>query len=163
MKLWSLIPVSCHLLLAFGLCFILSSPTHAVTITAAPCDEEFVGPFASWRNVKTYYGAKGDGVTDDTTALQNALNDLRTAHSNGWSVLFFPAGTYKITSMLITTQQAGADYFNSEIVGADPNTTSISWAGSTRYHAQPRWRLPGAAPADHQRQRHGRHRAAARV
>jgi len=39
-------------------------------------DEEFVGPFPSWANVKTNYGAVGDGVTDDTAAIQKALNTL---------------------------------------------------------------------------------------
>ena len=85
-----------------------------MTITNAPSDEEFAGPFASWRNVQTYYGATGDGVTDDTTAIQNALNDLRIARNNGWSVLYFPAGTYLISQELITTRQdANNDYFGS--------------------------------------------------
>lgn len=35
------------------------------------------------------FGAKGDGTTDDTTAIQNAINSF----SNGGS-LFFPKGTY---------------------------------------------------------------------
>ena len=33
-------------------------------------DEEFAGPFPSWRNLKTDYGAVGDGKGDDTDRLQ---------------------------------------------------------------------------------------------
>lgn len=33
-------------------------------------DDEFVGPFASWFNVKTGMGAVGDGLADDTDAIQ---------------------------------------------------------------------------------------------
>lgn len=40
------------------------------------------------------YGAKGDGVTDDTEAIQAAIN-------SGYYDIFFPAGTY-ITSSTIT-------------------------------------------------------------
>ena len=35
--------------------------------------EEFAGPFPSWKNVKTDYGAKGDGVTDDAPAIQRSM------------------------------------------------------------------------------------------
>jgi glucan 1,3-beta-glucosidase len=41
-------------------------------------------------------GAKGDGTTDDTVALQNAVN----AAKNSGKLLFFDAGTYKVTSTI---------------------------------------------------------------
>lgn len=40
------------------------------------------------------YGAVGNGITDDTTAIQNALN------ANVGNTVLFPAGTYKVTSGL---------------------------------------------------------------
>lgn len=47
-------------------------------------------------NVKDY-GAIGDGSTDDTAAIQAAINAMSTA---GGGEIHFPKGTYKITSSL---------------------------------------------------------------
>jgi hypothetical protein len=80
----------------------------------------FDGPFASWVNVKTAFGAKGDGVADDTAALQAALNSL----AGNRAVLWIPGGTYRITGPLAVT---GLE--NITILGEDPRTTTISWAG----------------------------------
>lgn len=49
----------------------------------------------SFLDVKSY-GATGNGSTDDTTAIQTALN--YASLNNG--VVYLPAGTYKITSTL---------------------------------------------------------------
>ncbi len=54
--------------------------------------------FTSVRSV----GAKGNGVTDDTTALQNAINSATSAGK----VVYFDAGTYLVTKTL--TVPAGA-------------------------------------------------------
>jgi hypothetical protein len=43
------------------------------------------------------YSATGNGTTDDTTAIQNAINAVNTA---GGGTVFFDAGTYRITSAL---------------------------------------------------------------
>ena len=85
--------------------------------------DEFVGPFPSWANVKTQYGAVGNGAADDTTALQNALNDL--GQSGKASVMYLPAGTYRITATLTLAAR-----INVSIIGEDPATTSIVWDGS---------------------------------
>src|SRR6266567_6034654 len=85
-------------------------------------DEEFVGPLPSWANVKTNYGAVGDGVTDDTAAIQKALNALGPTNPT----LYFPAGTYRISQTLTL---AGRLYVN--IIGQDPSNTTIIWAGSS--------------------------------
>jgi Pectate lyase superfamily protein/Bacterial Ig-like domain (group 2) len=83
--------------------------------------ETFDGPFQSWVNVKTAFGAKGDGVTDDAPALQQALDSLL----NNPAVLWLPAGNYIIKSHL---HLQGLGYFT--ILGEDPKNTLISWYGS---------------------------------
>jgi Pectate lyase superfamily protein len=64
------------------------------------------------------FGAVGNGVTDDTAAIQAAIN----ASSN----VYFPAGTYKVTSELITQ---GVYQEQSVYVGAGFGFTKINWAG----------------------------------
>lgn len=51
-----------------------------------------------WYNVKTY-GAVGDGVADDTAAINAAI---AAVNANGKGLLYFPADTYLITSALTT-------------------------------------------------------------
>ncbi len=50
-------------------------------------------------NVKTQYGAKGDGVTDDTAALQKAISSV--IRSGNGAILYFPSGTYLVSRPLI--------------------------------------------------------------
>jgi hypothetical protein len=91
-------------------------------------DEEFVGPFLSWKNVKDF-GAKGDGITDDSNAIQAALTALKPVTTNAYSVLYFPAGTYRITKTLVTTRAQHYDYLGAQIIGEDPANTTFVWDG----------------------------------
>jgi hypothetical protein len=85
--------------------------------------DEFVGPFPSWLNVKTAYGAVGDGVADDTRAIQRALTELGTTVDRS-PVLYFPSGTYRITSTLTLSFRIYVS-----LIGEDPDATRISWDG----------------------------------
>lgn len=91
--------------------------------TANLAGEEFVGPFPSWADLKRDYGARGDGVTDDTAAWQAALDDIGVVGKR--AVLYVPAGTYRITAMLTMKGKRGVS-----IIGEDPQTTVVRWAGA---------------------------------
>lgn len=68
---------------------------------------------AVFYHVKTGYGAKGDGSTDDTSAVQAAINDAITA---GGGIIYFPAGTYNLTSGLTVSGSASIMFLGA---GAD--------------------------------------------
>jgi pectin methylesterase-like acyl-CoA thioesterase len=97
-------------------------PPQASQVLAPAASDEFVGPFASWANAKRDFGAVGDGVADDTRALQNALDSLKA--DGKARVLWLPAGTYRITQ---TLQMVSQIYFG--VIGEDPASTSIKWDG----------------------------------
>jgi hypothetical protein len=92
--------------------------------------EEALGPFPSWGNAMTGYHARGDGKADDTAALQAGLDALS---SGDLQVFYLPAGTYKITKTLIVNGLAPdaspSPWGGFGIIGADPATTTIEWAG----------------------------------
>ncbi|MCI0539127.1 MAG: hypothetical protein L0Z50_28295 [Verrucomicrobiales bacterium] len=90
-------------------------------------DEEVVGPFASWANAKTDFGATGNGIADDTAALQSALNALRPA--DGKPALFLPPGTYRLTGTLRLSRTAHSESKDFIILGEDPATTVLRWDG----------------------------------
>jgi GNAT superfamily N-acetyltransferase len=68
------IMVPATLLKPFGLTVAVLALLLAGARRAGATEEEFVGPFPSWKDLKRDYGAKGDGKADDT-AVQKALDD----------------------------------------------------------------------------------------
>lgn len=51
------------------------------------------------------HGAIGDGVTDDTAAIQSAIDYLEA--SDGHNTLYFPSGTYRLNSHFYTQHTTG--------------------------------------------------------
>lgn len=102
-----------------------------------------------WVNVKDF-GAKGDGVTDDTIAIQSAIDyilqitgDSVPSFSNvppkPVITLFFPFGTYKITDTLILHGTIILD-FNNSLINFTPTTskdfikTTKNWTNNSSLH-----------------------------
>lgn len=71
-----------------------------------------------------YFGATGDGVTDDTEAIKKALNSLGTMWTTKANILYFPSGNYKIT------QPLNIDKNGVQIMGNGVDSTIISPSGS---------------------------------
>jgi parallel beta-helix repeat protein len=68
------------------------------------------------------FGAVGDGVADDGTAVQNAIN---AANANGGGTVFFPEGTYELSDINLTM------YSNITIQGEGHSSIIQGWSGIT--------------------------------
>ena len=75
-----------------------------------------------WASVKDF-GAVGDGVTDDTEAINRALYQIYCREINPQirRSIFFPAGVYKVTSTIIIPPYA-------TLIGEGPDNSVISLA-----------------------------------
>ncbi len=73
-----------------------------------------------WADVRAW-GAKGDSTTDDTAAIQNAINYMSTNFDGG--IVFFSPGSYKVTSTLTVNKGI-------ILMGSGRRTTAISSAGA---------------------------------
>jgi hypothetical protein len=66
-----------------------------------------------------FFGAQGDSSTDDTTAVQAAVNYVNSLTSG--ELIYFPSGTYKITTLITVPNKV-------RLVGAGMNTTRFNIA-----------------------------------
>lgn len=73
-------------------------------------------PIGIYKNVKDY-GAKGDGVTDDASAIQSALT---ASNVDGGGIVFFPEGTYLLKSSAL--------FYSNQILLFEPGATLLQGA-----------------------------------
>jgi hypothetical protein len=72
--------------------------------------EELIAALASLGGVKNVkgYGAVGDGSTDDTAAIQAAVDYATSPYSSTYrGVIYFPPGTYRVTSSVTFERSTG--------------------------------------------------------
>lgn len=93
---------------------VVTGPT-----ASSPISRTIQGKIDDFASVKDF-GATGDGTTDDTVAINRALFQLfcRETNSQTRRSLFFPAGTYLITSPIKVPTYA-------KLYGEGPNSTTI--------------------------------------
>ena len=89
---------------------------------AGKTESEIVSVLNMFKNVKDY-GAKGDGTTDDTSAIQSAIND---AVNHGYT-LYIPSGTYIINSSLLIQS---SNLVGLEIIGQSQTNTILQYNGN---------------------------------
>lgn len=85
---------------------------------------------AEYISVKDF-GAVGNGIADDTVAIQAAFATLLAGTTNGSAAtgngrIYFPKGTYKISSTISPVNSAS----NYMIFGDGPRASMVVWAGS---------------------------------
>lgn len=131
-----------------GKIYTVSTFTHGLTLPAAGAMGEYrtnvqaealaktpslrspairaLPPTSDWTNVRAL-GAKGDNVTDDTAAIQKAIDDHR--------VIYFPSGFYRVTDTLKLKP-------DTVLIGLHPSLTQIVLP-----HATPAYQGVGAPKA----------------
>ena len=95
-----------------------AQPLASIAADTAPAIRP-LPPVAEWADVRSL-GAKGDNTTDDTSALQQAIDSHR--------VLYFPTGRYKVSDTLRLKP-------DTVLIGLHPSLTQIFLADDTPGYA----------------------------
>ena len=94
---------------------VTESKIAPILATGTTAPRNLQDRFADVVNVKDF-GAVGDGVTDDTAAIQNAINSI---DNNLGGTVFFPKGAYRTTNTITTNGESII------LQGVGRNTTQI--------------------------------------
>jgi hypothetical protein len=74
------------------------------------------------------FGAVGDGITDDTAAIQAALTYAATTKNVG---VYIPSGKYKITSSIVVPTVAGQNFLNIDVYGNGYSSQILQYNNSS--------------------------------
>lgn len=104
---------------------------HAELIDALNSGSGIVGAIPAINVTSAVYGAAGDGTTDDTAAIQAAIDAITAA---GGGLIYLPPGTYKLTSALTLTEVRdiailGAGRYSTIIRQVTANTPAVQCNG----------------------------------
>ena len=72
-------------------------------VISAVAQQTYFPSDVAWKNIKTDYGAVGDGVADDTAAFQQAFATTLNQYNSRVSV-YVPNGTYLVSDRIATLQ-----------------------------------------------------------
>ena len=99
------------------------NPANAPVGAASPVVYRFPPDAGVLDVTRPPYNARGDGVTDDTTAIQAALD----AHPSGNRIIYLPKGTYLVSKTLTwpTGASEGAFMKRTILQGESQNTTVL--------------------------------------
>ncbi len=104
--------------------FTSYSGNQAMNISGLLADDNIYGKGAGWVSVKSF-GAKGDGTTDDTAAVFEAVTSC--IHNN--KVLYIPPGTYKMTYDVRGIIPNSSPYTGFTMVGAGRTKSIFKYSG----------------------------------
>ena len=101
-----------------------ATPTNAINRTINEKAQDIL-------SVKDF-GAKGDGINDDTTAIQNAID---YAYDLGVGNVYFPSGNYNITKSILVWGAESNPYFSKSVTleGQDKTNTIITKTTNAGY------------------------------
>lgn len=101
--------------------------------------------FKTWNgiliNVKEY-GAKGDGKTDDTAAIQKAINYAFSLGEGQFAIVYFPPGIYCISSTILHIQEGnycrlqGSGVKQTILKAIKPITNMLTLSDATGVHTR---------------------------
>lgn len=97
--------------------------TFFLTVMPVGAQEFLLPESANIRNLKKDYGAKGDGVTDDTAAFQSAYKES--------GLLYVPDGTYLVSDTIVAPDRKGSNSTRRIIQGQSTERTIIKLKDNT--------------------------------